>query len=297
MGLMSKAVKGIKYPSLVTRFIYRQTVGGGGNPNGVSVFEQDWDNLIILDACRADAFSDVVAPEIDGSMSIAESRGTATVEWIRRNFSGRELADTVYVSANGWLHRIQDEIGTTIHAADWLYTSRYRNEMGTVQPGVVAERALTFANQYPNKRLIVHFVQPHKPFLGKTAEEHFAHAEGINMDEMLRQAPEATIGDLQAAYRETLEIALPSIKKLASGLKGKTIITSDHGELLGERYPLLPFRNYGHPVGIYVPELTRVPWFECEWSDRRKIIEEEPRQPNQQATEELENHLRAMGYK
>lgn len=117
------------------------------------------------------------------------------------------------------------------------------------------------------------------------------------MDEMMREAPDATVRDLRSAYRETLEIALPHVKQLVENLTGKTIVSSDHGELLGERYPLLPFRNYGHPVGIYVPELIEVPWFECDWDTRREIVKEEPIQFAEQMNDELEQHLEAMGYK
>ncbi|TVT85430.1 hypothetical protein FQA18_19770, partial [Haloferax volcanii] len=125
-------------------------MGGGGN-DGVDVFSQDWDNLIILDACRADAFEDIVVPELEGNYSTVESKGSATVEWIEQNFTGKTLNDVVYVSANGWLHRISDRIGAEIHAADWLYTSEYRNEMGTVSPKAVTKRALKFASDHPNK--------------------------------------------------------------------------------------------------------------------------------------------------
>lgn len=296
MSVTNKVITGIKYPALTSRFLYRKMKGSGGNPSGIDIFSQDWDNLIILDACRADFFRDVVSPELNGVFDTVESKGTATVEWVRENFSGQTLDDTVYVSANGWLHQIAEEIEAEVYAADWIYTSEFRNEMGTVPPGIVTKRALRFHKKHPKKRLIVHYVQPHKPFLGETAKKHFTHAEGINMHEMMTESEGATVSDLQSAYRETLEEVVPEVNSLVSELAGKTVISADHGELLGERYPTLPFKNYGHPVGIYVPELIKVPWFECEWDTRRKIYAEEPRNDTRM-DEELQEHLRAMGYK
>ena len=53
-----------------------------------------------------------------------------------------------------------------------------------------------------------------------------------------------------------------SFEKLAKELKGKTIISADHGEAFGEKLiPLLPFKVYGHPGFTRIPILTKVPWF------------------------------------
>ena len=287
---------GIRHPSLAFRALYRSAFGGGRNSGGIDVFEQDWDNLIILDACRADVFRRVAAPHFDGSFTTKTSKGSATVEWVRQNFTDRTLTDTVYVSANGWLHRIQDEINAVIHAGNWLYSDEYRNEMGTVPPESVTDKALDWVEKYPNKRLLVHYVQPHKPFVGETAERHFSHARGVNMVEMMARAENASTDTLRRAYRETLETALPEVKRLVAELDGKTVISADHGELLGERYPLMPLKNYGHPVGIYVPELVNVPWFELEYESRREITKERPDTEAERDEEQLQEHLKAMGY-
>ncbi|KAA9409946.1 hypothetical protein EGO51_09065 [Haloarcula hispanica] len=294
--MLEPILDGMRHPSLVSRFLYRNIFGGGGNPNGVDVFEADWDNLIILDACRFDAFQNIACPHFSGSLRKIESQGSATFEWIQQNFSGLDLMDTVYVSANGWLHRIQDSIDASIHAGNWLYTEEFRNGMGTVPPAMITDEALDWADKYPNKRLLVHYVQPHKPFLGDVAEQYFPHARGINMVEMMAQADDATPSILEKAYRETLEIAIPEVKRLVNGLDGKTVISADHGELLGERYPTMPFRNFGHPHGVYVPELVEVPWFECDYDTRREIISEHATSEAQKDEQEIKEHLEAMGY-
>jgi hypothetical protein len=41
--------------------------------------------------------------------------------------------------------------------------------------------------------------------------------------------------DIQKAYIENLSINLEFVKELADELNGRTVITSDHAQLLGER--------------------------------------------------------------
>lgn len=69
---------------------------------------------------------------------------------------------------------------------------------------------------------------------------------------------------------------LDHAEELIQYLNGKSIVTSDHGELLGE--PVLPptVREYGHPANLYTPELCVVPWLEVPASGRRDTTAEPP---------------------
>jgi hypothetical protein len=295
--MISKEMKlSLRHPSLLIRHLNRVLIDGGGNETGKEVMNSDWDNLIILDACRYDFFKSIIAPQLDGSLEKIVSKGSATPEWVKQNFAGQKFHDTVYVSANGWYHRLQDQIDSSLYDAAWLYQDKYRNDMGTVEPELVADMAIQYADQYPNKRLLVHFVQPHKPYLGPTADRNFRHARGINMVQMMSQAKNINDSTLHRAYKETLEKLRPELLRLISNLKGKTVITADHGELLGERYMRMPLKNYGHPHGVYVPELVQVPWFICEVNERRRIVSEIPTNQKAADQDELKEHLQALGY-
>jgi hypothetical protein len=72
------------------------------------------------------------------------------------------------------------------------------------------------------------------------------------MDATLRRCG---VKGLREAYAENLKIVLSHIAYLASRLSGRIIITSDHGEFLGEN------RRFGHPCGNYDPIVRKVPWF------------------------------------
>ncbi|KXB07000.1 hypothetical protein AKJ52_01150 [candidate division MSBL1 archaeon SCGC-AAA382C18] len=62
--------------------------------------------------------------------------------------------------------------------------------------------------------------------------------------------------ELKRAYQKNLETVLEGISGLIENLSGKIIITSDHGELLGEG------NNYGHYINGTENELFHVPWLE-----------------------------------
>ena len=62
---------------------------------GLDVIEQDWDTLVILDACRYDSFKQ--CRDLKGSLQPAVSRGAHSWEFMQGNFVDRELHDTVYV--------------------------------------------------------------------------------------------------------------------------------------------------------------------------------------------------------
>lgn len=75
--------------------------------DGVDMAEEDWDHMLILDACRADMFEEVVG-EVGDKYRRRRSNASATPEWIERTFAHKSMGDAVYVSANlGCLDRHQ----------------------------------------------------------------------------------------------------------------------------------------------------------------------------------------------
>ena len=60
---------------------------------------------------------------------------------------------------------------------------------------------------------------------------------------------------------------------LAAAVDGRLVVTSDHGNMLGERTWPIPLRVYGHPTGVRNGELVEVPWAVRESDDRREITE------------------------
>jgi hypothetical protein len=100
------------------------------------------------------------------------------------------------------------------------------------------------------------------------------------------------------AYADNLRLVLPSARRLADELPGKTVITSDHGNGFGEFSLAYLSRIFGHPRGVYVPQLVKVPWVEIE-SDESKTVTEAERSVDSDGTDEdmINERLRNLGYK
>lgn len=271
------------------------------NDDGIDVMGADWDNLVLLDAARFDYFE--ATNGIDGTLRKEISRGKKSWEFIEANFLNRSLHDTVYVTANPFSTEIPEG---TFHHVDHLHARTWDDRIGTVQPENVLESAIEAHEQYPNKRLIVHYMQPHRPYLGETAEMlrdrldlqgYGHHDEGIQIWGAVKQR-DVTIEEIRAAYTESLEIVLNSADELLEGLPGKSVVTSDHGEMLGERVFPFTTRVWGHMEGFDTPTLREVPWLEVESEARRPVESERPVESDgaELTDGEVADRLEALGY-
>lgn len=271
------------------------------NDDGIDIFDEDWDNLLILDACRADVFQGQV--DIQGTFSSRTSRGSSTKEFIRANFSDKEICDTVYVSSNLWYPKLATEINSEIfefRAVPEAGNKNYESvDESIVSPSLVTDIAKKANAEFPNKRLIIHYSQPHYPYLGTTGEQYFSVQDSPNLLEAIRRSDQNITPDIvKQAYRENLQLALSEIRDLMPSLTGKTVITADHGELLGERLLPFPSRQYGHPTGIYVDELVTVPWHIIETDTRKEIIPERKKTKSPRYNKEfVDERLSNLGYK
>lgn len=270
------------------------------NDAGIDVFAEDWDTLVILDACRFDAFA--ARSELPGRLESRESRGSMTPEWLRANFAGRDLTDTVYVTANSQF-AANDGFGATLHAVVSVWGDGVEvgeRMVGTLpSPEVVTEEALAAAERYPRKRLVVHYIPPHRPYIGPSGAPIDADLKAVELPGEIRRNPAVTRDLIRAAYLENLDIGLAEARTLIETLPGKTVVSADHGELLGES--LLPFgpSQYGHPGGIYIEPLVRVPWHVHTNGDRPDIVAEAPDRERDFGTgteHDIERNLTDLGY-
>lgn len=270
------------------RQYYNYSNGANYNERGDDIFEEDWDNLIILDACRFDYFKEYSS--VSGQLESRISRGSMSKEFIWGNFEDRQLYDTVYFSDNAWFGKLHERIN-----ADLFHFSLCERDAfdGLVaHPSTLTESAREYASEYPDKRLIVHYLQPHAPYFDTDGRERFRWPSEDHSD--------CDPKELQEAYVTNLKLVLSEATTLAEALTGKTVLTSDHGELLGERFLPIPIRLYQHPPGFYVDELVQVPWLTIDGDERKDIVAE--KKPNNQGYEDLESdqiddQLKALGYR
>jgi len=278
---------------------------------GCEIMDEDWDNLLIIDACRYDMFEQ--QNTISGRLESRVSQGSTTFEYFEANFLDTEYHETVYVTANPVPHSdylCSVDLNDVFYDVIDVWDGAWDGELNTVPPEHLAGHLFEAASAYPNKRIIGHFVQPHHPFLGEkgseidekgmTPRDNLPNKSDASEKQVWEKLEDGTLSrDLVwEAYRENLDIVLDPVERLCDELDGKTVVTSDHGNLVGEFAWPFPKREYGHPPGVHTTKLVKVPWLVVESHERREIVSEKPTQsdPVSDETESLER-LEGLGYR
>lgn len=217
-----------------------------------SVFEYEWDNLVVLDACRHDLWEEVFG-ETESRITV----GSNTREFIEKTFADRDNSDIVLVTANPQYadHKLEKRIGESnpFHVKFDLYNTDWDEELGTVRPEKVTEKILTASKLYPDKKIVAHYLQPHYPFLDSEtiADGTVRRSKQKTSIWNLAEKGKVSRSEVWKAYSRNLEILREDLDKI-SGMEGRTIITSDHGNLVGEN------GLYGHPGNIEKLQLRKV---------------------------------------
>ncbi|ODR79829.1 hypothetical protein BG842_03275 [Haladaptatus sp. W1] len=287
-------------------------------PIGTNIFEKDWDALLVLDACRVDALREV-APEYDFIESVDSiwSVGSSSHEWYANTFNQKykyKLNKTALISSNPFAAEVLYNDNhppiypTPILNAHWNTisdedighfepTQQHKRPFDNVSdsapvdevqdPNYVTDRGIV-AGREDYDRLIIHYFQPHRPFI-------YDLIEGGEMTEKqndpygFAQKEEIDHGDLWPMYLDNLRLVLDSINNLLKNLDAdKVIITADHGELIGE------LGQYGHFECIPHPDLKKVPWVETTATDKKTRMPDE--EPSIKSENNTEKRLRELGY-
>lgn len=231
------------------------------NSKGISDFE--WDNLIILDACRKDIYEQVI-----GKSSSRITRGSHSSDFVKENFSEGNYEDTLVITANPHYSEkiFRDETGKkpedVFHAVFHTYRNRWNDGQKTVLPEDVKKDVETASKLFPEKRLIIHFMQPHIPFINSSeffdGFEHLVNggkggSPGSKYFWKVARDGDFSKEEIFEPYSENLELVMKTVEELENVLSGRTVITSDHGNLVGEH------GMYGHPRGKDYQPLREVP--------------------------------------
>lgn len=264
-------------------------------PTGTSVYQRDWDVLVVLDACRVDVLREVAGqyPFLD-EVSVHRSPGSCSPQWMNETFTEQyrsEIAETVYITGNPFSQRRLDVSAFDYTDEVWKYA--WDEEMGTISPRSITDRAIATARERDPERLIVHYMQPHFPSIPDPL------SEGISLksfDETWRssldrlQDGELSRERVWQSYRKNLEYVLDDLLLLLANMDAETVaITADHGEAFGE------YGIYEHPCGMPLSCLRKVPWVETNATDKGEYepkteVEYEP------TTDDLKEKLTALGY-
>jgi hypothetical protein len=263
-------------------------------PRGTNVYEQEWDTLVILDACRVDLLAEVAAEyPFVGDVGSFESVGSMSEEWMVKTFTD-EYADetrrTAYVTANVFSGRVlsPEQFGTLDEV--WRYA--WDDHLGIVPPRPVTDRAIALAREGDHDRLIVHYMQPHHPFIGDE------NAGGFEADPFGREGGTTVVDALRKGrlsreqfwegYRANLRLALDDVAVLLENHDAdRVVLTADHGDAIGE------WGIYDHPAGCLHPAVKNVPWAETSADDSGSYS---PSIDPSGGEAEIEDRLRGLGY-
>lgn len=131
----------------------------------------EWDYLIVLDACRYDYFEKKINKFFQGDLIETTSSGSCTIDWCKKTFNTKNFQNTVYISSNPYINSKKEVLG--FHASKiykevidvWLYG--WDDDLGTVFPSKITEAAKRALKNNPEK-MIIHYLQPHAPYLDDT---------------------------------------------------------------------------------------------------------------------------------
>lgn len=318
------------FDEVVLQHIYRvpSAYVNGKYQVGTNVFDREWDVLVILDTCRVDALREVsdeyeFLTEIESMWSV----GGATPEWIARTFDRDhidEIHDTAYLSATTQLRGVLDErlpssrslreshlaykalagydsvgisdLGYVEYLSEYEpigETGPLGHEDGLTPPRYVTDRGIAVRRDREEDRLVLHYSQPHTPYVTNAIEEdrELFEYEARPLQYLRGGGDYDLIWEL---YLNELRKVLDEVELLLENMDAETIaITADHGEGFGE------YGIYGHQIGSLHPYIRKVPWVETTASDTGTYIPsvdppDSSREETDQSTEEL---LEAMGYK
>ena len=277
---------------------------------GKNYFDRDWDNLLILDAARADLFEEAVDTSQFDDYQRVLSPGSSSEEWMRECFGDEIWEDVVYVSGNPWVSRIGSDSFHEVHnlwveefglsqdatAAGGILARHDPKGLGTIEAKHLSDVARRVHDEHPEKRLVVHYFQPHAPCIGqKDGSVKNEINNEVDPGDSLRKG-ETSLDAVWEAYKENLLYALVHARELAEDIGGKTVYTADHGELMGEWLWPVPMRGYAHPSGLHHEKLLEVPWAVETIGERRTITQGKVSQ-HDEYEEEIDRHLEALGYK
>ena len=231
--------------------------------------ETQWNTLVVMDACRYDKLHRV-APELAQEQVLAGAN--VTYRWINRFANQFRGEDILFFTANPVCDReLQNHLRKGL--LHWEIVPLYRTHWGTwgdcdaptVHPRDVVRAVMDYTTLYGQPhRMVVWFMQPHAPYIGTNAIPYQTWGGGMD-DELTKQvkkmsvlkraflAGEVTARQVELAYEGNVDVVVKEVRALLPELRGRTIVTADHGEMLGEHGEI------EHSAPPIYPELMTVP--------------------------------------
>jgi hypothetical protein len=150
--------------------------------------------------------------------------------------------------------------------------------------------------------LTVQYLQPHYPFLD--SEVKFDKGQLYDQNNNKLFCAGLMTGKISVkksciweSYKNNLEYVLDSIRDLSDTLDGRTVVTSDHGNVVGERSFPTPIREWGNPREIHTCQLVEFPWLDLGGNNRKIVPDPPANQVDDKSIKVVTDRLESLGYK
>lgn len=129
--------------------------------------------IVILDACRYDVFAEVYDDYLSGELTPAWATAGWTGQYVERTWTGQYdltyLGAATHVSDHSFEFRDRDyRPSEHLDRIVQLWNTDWNPVYGTVHPEKVTDAALAEAARDGPTRMVVHYMQPHSPYIGET---------------------------------------------------------------------------------------------------------------------------------
>jgi hypothetical protein len=287
-----------------------------------NLLDEDWKVLIVLDACRYDYFEKTYQKYFtNGQLKKAVSPATSTVEWLSKTFN--DSYDLTYISGNPYINSktdVSDEFGNTFKASDrfskifdvWKFG--WNDNLNSVPPSEISK---TFLENNGSGRFILHYVQPHVPYIsnkyakylnnegqqqhivrtGKAKESPLKPLKKIIRKILLTIADDGFIWRLKKFRGNFTQASLIFLEEGWPGLRQAyqenlemvlediaKLVDKAEGNILitADHGELLgEYGRFGHPEKPRKPENTEVPWFTIKGKGKMKKVDKKKKKPEQ----------------
>lgn len=266
------------------------------------VMDEDWDNLLILDACRFDAFKNNHDRYIHGRLEKRRSLGSCTLEWLKQNF--KEQYEITYISSNPYINSLGksfEDFNANDHFTKIIdvWNSGWDDTYGTVPP---SELNKAYAKHYTGGKVIIHYLQPHYPFLqlkegvnGRFISRDICLQQDDKKDRKLsdfrdilgfqieRILGQSTIWSLRGLIeleptskwewywnnygkKKLYELYIDNLSRALKSVRRILKILDGKTYITSDHGEAFGEKNvWGHPPKSNLPVLREVPWFEVEY--------------------------------
>lgn len=127
--------------------------------------------LVVLDACRYDYLKNYYKNYIPGKLEKVWSPGSSTRMWAQRIWQGN--FNVKYISANPYIGIEFERAGKRYNADNHItdivdvWDFGWDSELNTVPASTVTDVALKEISKDERSKHVVHYLQPHKPYIGE----------------------------------------------------------------------------------------------------------------------------------